>query len=181
VRFRAQTIPTHAKYVMCHRANATPTAIFGGVNIGDRFKPWRDFAIRAEGKAIIGALSLNINGPMGGGIVGGRGGGGGGGDDGSGSVSGGGGAVARSAREMLRQGVALSVVGLSSRIQFTRSLKIAWFQPLCLKCDLQVSKFAFKFNLYRYSVGSRHRVPASDRDARAGVGLYMLKCSCPIA
>jgi len=117
VRFSPQTIPTHAKYVMCHRADRAPTAIFGGVNIGDRFKPWRDFAIRAEGKAIIGALSLNINGPMGSGISGGRGRGRGGGS----GVA----AAARSARELLRQGVSLSV-------------------------------------------GSRHRVPASDRDARAG-------------
>jgi len=101
VRFSPQTIPTHAKYVMCHRADRAPTAIFGGVNIGDRFKPWRDFAIRAEGKAIIGALSLNINGPMGSGISGGRGRGRG---EGSGVA-----AAARSARELLRQGVSLSV------------------------------------------------------------------------
>jgi hypothetical protein len=33
----------------------------------------------------------------------------------------------------------------------TYSLKGAWFQPLNLKCDILVSKFAFKFNLYRYS------------------------------
>jgi hypothetical protein len=30
-------------------------------------------------------------------------------------------------------------------------LESAWFQPLNLKCDLLVSKFAFKFNLYRYA------------------------------
>lgn len=117
VKFRPQAIPTHAKYLMCHRAGAraVPTAVFGGVNIGDRFRPWRDFAIRAEGRAVVGALSLHVNGPTGAGITGGSGGGGGGGV----------GATARSARESLRQGVALSV-------------------------------------------GSRHRVPASDRHARAG-------------
>ena len=123
VRFTPQTIPTHAKYVMCHRGGGRkPTAVFGGINIGDRFKPWRDFAIRAEGKALVGALSLNVNGPMGAGVASGRrsrvdG-------DGSGG-GGGGGGVAHSARELLRRGVALSV-------------------------------------------GSVNRVPASDRDARAG-------------
>jgi hypothetical protein len=35
----------------------------------------------------------------------------------------------------------------------THSLKAPWFQPLNLKCDLLVAKFSFfKFNLYRYSV-----------------------------
>jgi hypothetical protein len=29
-------------------------------------------------------------------------------------------------------------------------LETAWFQPLNLKCDILVSKFASKFNLYRY-------------------------------
>jgi di/tricarboxylate transporter len=31
------------------------------------------------------------------------------------------------------------------------SLKGAWFQPLNLKCDILISKFAFKVNLYRYN------------------------------
>jgi hypothetical protein len=51
VTFSPRTIPTHAKYVVFHRATQTSTAVFGGVNIGDRFKPWRDFAIRAEGRS----------------------------------------------------------------------------------------------------------------------------------
>ena len=42
------------------------------MNIGDRFKPWRDFAIRAEGSAAVGALSLGVNGPNNGGFKGGR-------------------------------------------------------------------------------------------------------------
>ena len=121
VKFQPQTTPTHAKFVMCHRANKSPTAVFGGINIGDRFRPWRDFAIRAEGNPIIGALSLNINGPMGAGVVGE---GGIGGGDGGGKVSGVS-AVARSAREMLEKGVALTV-------------------------------------------GSRHRFPSSDINARSG-------------
>jgi hypothetical protein len=32
-------------------------------------------------------------------------------------------------------------------------LERAWFQPLSLKRDILVSKFAFKCNLYRYSSG----------------------------
>ena len=62
VTFSPRTIPTHAKYVVFHRATQTSTAVFGGVNIGDRFKPWRDFAIRAEGRAAVGALAMCVNG-----------------------------------------------------------------------------------------------------------------------
>ena len=64
VTFAPRVIPTHAKYVMCHRAAAVPTAVFGGVNIGDRFRDWRDFAIRCEGRAAVGALALAVNGPV---------------------------------------------------------------------------------------------------------------------
>jgi hypothetical protein len=35
----------------------------------------------------------------------------------------------------------------------TRSLKAPGFNPWNLKCDFLVSNFAFKFNLYRYSLG----------------------------
>jgi phosphatidylserine/phosphatidylglycerophosphate/cardiolipin synthase-like enzyme len=64
VTFAPRVVPTHAKYVMCHRATAVPTAVFGGVNIGDRFRDWRDFAIRCEGRAAVGALALSVNGPV---------------------------------------------------------------------------------------------------------------------
>jgi phosphatidylserine/phosphatidylglycerophosphate/cardiolipin synthase-like enzyme len=47
---------------MFHRRSQTPTAVFGGVNIGDRFEAWRDFAIRAEGRAAVGALAMCVNG-----------------------------------------------------------------------------------------------------------------------
>ena len=62
VTFSPRTVPTHAKYVMFHRRSQTPTAVFGGVNIGDRFEAWRDFAIRAEGRAAVGALAMCVNG-----------------------------------------------------------------------------------------------------------------------
>ena len=37
-------------------------------------------------------------------------------------------------------------------------LESAWFQTLNLKCDILVSKFAFKCNLYRYVGGLRAAV-----------------------
>jgi hypothetical protein len=46
--------------------------------------------------------------------------------------------------------------GCASSIQFTHSLKGAWFQTLNLTCDLLFSKFAFKWvNLYRYTESRR--------------------------
>lgn len=36
--------------------------MFGGVNIGDRFRCWRDFVIRCEGRAAVGALAMCVNG-----------------------------------------------------------------------------------------------------------------------
>jgi nitrile hydratase len=41
-------------------------------------------------------------------------------------------------------------VGLCQVNAADPQLESAWFQPLNLKCDILVSKFAFKFNLYRY-------------------------------
>jgi hypothetical protein len=35
-------------------------------------------------------------------------------------------------------------------MQLAHSLKAAWCQPLNLQSEKPVSKFAFKFNLYRY-------------------------------
>ena len=62
ITFSPRTVPTHAKYALFHRKSQTPTAVFGGVNIGDRFEAWRDFAIRAEGRAAVGALAMCVNG-----------------------------------------------------------------------------------------------------------------------
>lgn len=41
VTFTPQTIPTHAKYFIFQRRDAADSAVFGGVNIGDRFASWR--------------------------------------------------------------------------------------------------------------------------------------------
>ena len=47
---------THAKFMIVERKHGTglPSVIFGGVNVGDRFANWRDFAIRADGRAARG-------------------------------------------------------------------------------------------------------------------------------
>ena len=35
-------------------------AIFGGINFGDRFSSWRDFAIRLEGDAVVSELLSSL-------------------------------------------------------------------------------------------------------------------------
>jgi hypothetical protein len=40
-------------------------------------------------------------------------------------------------------------------------LESAWFQPLNLSSDFQVSKFAFNFNLYHHYASTKER-PAND-------------------
>jgi hypothetical protein len=50
-------------------------------------------------------------------------------------------------------GILNIVVGLCKFNQVDSALQSAWFQPLNLSSEFLVSKFAFKFNLYRYIVG----------------------------
>eukprot|EP00240_Pyramimonas_obovata_P000653 CAMPEP_0118930266 /NCGR_PEP_ID=MMETSP1169-20130426/7005_1 /TAXON_ID=36882 /ORGANISM="Pyramimonas obovata, Strain CCMP722" /LENGTH=542 /DNA_ID=CAMNT_0006872593 /DNA_START=186 /DNA_END=1814 /DNA_ORIENTATION=- len=61
VSFKRQTVPTHAKYIVCHRPGGTSSAVFGGVNIGDRFASWKDFTIRVEGDAVVRALADSLS------------------------------------------------------------------------------------------------------------------------
>lgn len=58
--FDAVSQATHAKFMIIQRTRALPTAIFGGVNVGDRFANWRDFAIRAEGHEVVRALRASL-------------------------------------------------------------------------------------------------------------------------
>ena len=58
--FEAVRQPTHAKFMVIHRKYSLPTAIFGGVNIGDRIANWRDFAIRAEGHEVVQAMRSSL-------------------------------------------------------------------------------------------------------------------------
>jgi len=61
VSFKGQTVPTHAKYIIFHRPNATSSAIFGGVNIGDRFEDWKDFTIRVKGNNVVQELAESLS------------------------------------------------------------------------------------------------------------------------
>jgi len=60
VTFTPQTIPTHAKYFIFQRRDAADSAVFGGVNIGDRFASWRDFAVLLQGGALVGQLAVQF-------------------------------------------------------------------------------------------------------------------------
>ena len=61
--FTAVKQATHAKWMVVERKNGTglPSAIFGGVNVGDRFSNWRDFAIRAEGRDVVDAMRQAVS------------------------------------------------------------------------------------------------------------------------
>jgi hypothetical protein len=54
------------------------------------------------------------------------------------------------------------------------ALESAWFrfQPLSLRCDILVSKFAFKCNLCRYTAVLKHKIeaPKLEFSASAKVG-----------
>jgi hypothetical protein len=58
----------------------------------------------------------------------------------------------------------------------TLELESAWFQPMQPKCDILVSKFAFKFNLYHYTQQEEPSGYIFNRLADEG---WKLKVSCP--
>lgn len=45
--------PDHCKYAVFQREAGPTVAIWGGINLGDRFRPWRDFVLRLEGPLAI--------------------------------------------------------------------------------------------------------------------------------
>jgi len=57
----ARTWPDHSKYALFLRGRGAPSALFGGINLGDRFEPWRDFMVRLRGDAVE-ALSVKLAG-----------------------------------------------------------------------------------------------------------------------
>jgi len=59
--FTPQAIPTHAKYIICRRATGLDSAVFGGVNVGDRFSTWRDFAVRVSGRGPVSRLQASVD------------------------------------------------------------------------------------------------------------------------
>lgn len=52
----------HSKYAIFERASGRSSAIVGGMNLGDRFAPWRDFAVHLEGEAVVAALVRSLAG-----------------------------------------------------------------------------------------------------------------------
>jgi phosphatidylserine/phosphatidylglycerophosphate/cardiolipin synthase-like enzyme len=55
-------VTDHSKYAIFDRAGATSTAIIGGMNLGDRFRTWRDFALRVDGPPLVNALAAAAQG-----------------------------------------------------------------------------------------------------------------------
>lgn len=49
VRATRRKVPDHSKYAVVRRITQPSTAIFGGINLGDRFQAWRDFMVRLAG------------------------------------------------------------------------------------------------------------------------------------
>jgi hypothetical protein len=62
-------------------------------------------------------------------------------------------------KEKLVAAVNASLAGLSNLDRVYPQLESAWFQPLSLTCDVLVSKFAFKFNVYRYALAGLPTLP----------------------
>lgn len=62
VTARGRKEPDHSKYALFHRPDGEPTALMGGVNLGDRFRPWRDFMVRVAGRDRIAALEERLTG-----------------------------------------------------------------------------------------------------------------------
>ncbi len=52
----ARRVPDHAKVVVFRTRDRIPSALFGGINLGDRFRHWRDCMVRVEGAALVDAL-----------------------------------------------------------------------------------------------------------------------------
>ena len=67
----------------------------------------------------------------------------------------------------LRQGGGAGA-GQGGAVHVDPELERAWFQPLNLKCDILVSKFAFKCCLYRYGGEWQDHAGAAVRAGRGG-------------
>jgi phosphatidylserine/phosphatidylglycerophosphate/cardiolipin synthase-like enzyme len=55
-------VTDHSKYALFLRPGGTTTAVVGGMNLGDRFRPWRDFALRLEGAPLVDSLARTARG-----------------------------------------------------------------------------------------------------------------------
>jgi hypothetical protein len=77
--------------------------------------------------------------------------------------------VRRALEPLHKRFAARQSVGLCELNPVDPQLESAWFQPLSLKCDILVSKFAFKCNLYRYKLAilERERKMQLERERKA--------------
>jgi hypothetical protein len=75
----------------------------------------------------------------------------------------------------------LRAVGLYKLNSVDPQLESAWFQPLNLKCDLLVSKFAFKFNVLCCYGAARGNHPAIVKNELAVSALWLLSAHRPAA
>jgi hypothetical protein len=62
-------------------------------------------------------------------------------------------------KQALGKVIPASPVGLYKLNAIYPDLESAWFQPLNLLCDILVSKFAFKINLYHYNPAAPRSPP----------------------
>jgi phosphatidylserine/phosphatidylglycerophosphate/cardiolipin synthase-like enzyme len=62
VRARARRGMDHSKYAIATHRDGRSVAIVGGVNLGDRFGAWRDFAVRIEGPGVAADVARTVRG-----------------------------------------------------------------------------------------------------------------------
>ncbi len=60
VTAEGRRVPDHSKYALFLRSSGAPTALMGGVNLGDRFRPWRDFMVRLTGAEVVATLERRL-------------------------------------------------------------------------------------------------------------------------
>mmetsp|Transcript_112835 Transcript_112835/g.224488 ORF Transcript_112835/g.224488 Transcript_112835/m.224488 type:complete len:464 (-) Transcript_112835:158-1549(-) len=53
-------IPTHVKLFAVRGSSIGDMAIFGGINVGDRFQSWRDFSLQISGQQGVSALFTSL-------------------------------------------------------------------------------------------------------------------------
>ncbi|CAK0841158.1 unnamed protein product [Prorocentrum cordatum] len=63
VAFEPPDFPTHVKLLLFRRRGQADVAIFGGINVGDRFRSWRDFSVVVSGDRGVDALLESLDWP----------------------------------------------------------------------------------------------------------------------
>jgi phosphatidylserine/phosphatidylglycerophosphate/cardiolipin synthase-like enzyme len=62
ITFKQRALADHSKYGLFRRPQGTDTALLGGINLGDRFRPWQDFMIRLREPAHVEHLRQVLGG-----------------------------------------------------------------------------------------------------------------------